>query len=56
MINDEYFKGKSVSIIGGTGSFGSTFVNHLKSSGVKSVKILSKMKRSSLILGEKLGI
>ena len=42
MINNEYLKGKSVSIIGGTGSFGSTFVRHLKSSEVRNVRILSR--------------
>ena len=55
MINDEYFKGKSVSIIGGTGSFGSTFVNHLKSSGVKSVKILSRDEKKQFDLRRKVG-
>lgn len=42
MINKNYFKEKCIAIIGGTGSFGSTFAQHLKSSDVKNVKILSR--------------
>ena len=42
MINNNYFKEKCIAIIGGTGSFGSIFAQHLKSSDVKTVKILSR--------------
>jgi UDP-N-acetylglucosamine 4,6-dehydratase/5-epimerase len=42
MINKKYFKDKRICIIGGTGSFGATFAQHLKNSEVKSIRILSR--------------